>query len=97
MYFEYFESCAYELQVVLNELFLFRVPLQEKRDVPVESPMSVVHDSSVLSMSIAGNDTAVLEDDDEDALVAQTDREMFFHVVQYQQDIYEYMREIEVG
>ncbi|XP_028163787.1 cyclin-A2-like [Ostrinia furnacalis] len=70
-------------------------PLQEKKDV--ESPMSVV-DSSILSMSISKNESQILDSlyEDEDATTAQTDREMFFHVVEYRQDIYEYMREIEV-
>ncbi|KAL0839751.1 hypothetical protein ABMA28_016392 [Loxostege sticticalis] len=71
--------------------------LQEKKDV--ESPMSVV-DSSILSMSISKNESQLLdsldEEEEEDATTAQTDREMFFHVVEYRQDIYEYMREIEV-
>ncbi|KAM3968271.1 cyclin A [Aphomia sociella] len=74
-----------------------RLPLQEKKDV-VESPMSVI-DTSVLSMSISKNESLLLNDtldDDEDTTTAQTDREMFFHVVEYRQDIYEYMREIEV-
>lgn len=72
--------------------------LQEKKDV--ESPMSVV-DSSILSMSISKNESQLLdsldEEEEEDATTAQTDREMFFHVVEYRQDIYEYMREIEVS
>ncbi|XP_049888164.1 cyclin-A2-like isoform X2 [Pectinophora gossypiella] len=74
-----------------------RQPLQEKKDV-VESPMSVV-DSSVLSMSISKNESTILEDlaeEEEEKVTAQTDREMFFHVAEYRQDIYEYMREIEV-
>lgn len=50
-----------------------------------------IGDSSVLSMSMS---KSLLED--EDATTAITDRDMFFHVVEYQQDIYEYMREIEV-
>lgn len=60
----------------------------------VESPMSVV-DSSILSMSISKNESQIIEDN-EDTTTAQTDREMFFHVVEYRQDIYDYMREIEV-
>ncbi|CAH2062961.1 unnamed protein product, partial [Iphiclides podalirius] len=80
-----------------------RPPLQEKKDVVqqkkevIESPMSIV-DSSVLSMSISKNESQILDEhlEDEDATTAQTDREMFFHVVEYRQDIYEYMREIEV-
>ncbi|KAI5645145.1 G2/mitotic-specific cyclin-A [Phthorimaea operculella] len=74
-----------------------RQPLQDKKDV-VESPMSVV-DTSVLSMSISKNESQILEDlaeDEEDKTTAQTDREMFFHVVEYRQEIYEYMKEIEV-
>ncbi|KAI8440429.1 hypothetical protein MSG28_001738 [Choristoneura fumiferana] len=79
-----------------------RLPLQEKKDV-VESPMSIA-DSSVLSMSITKNESDILEftveeeveEDEEDTTTAQTDREMFFHVAEYRQDIYEYMREIEV-
>ncbi|XP_026765424.2 cyclin-A2 [Galleria mellonella] len=73
-----------------------RLPLQEKKDVVV-SPMSVI-DTSVLSMSISKNESQFLNDtfDDDDTTTAQTDREMFFHVVEYRQDIYEYMREIEV-
>lgn len=62
--------------------------------------MSVV-DSSILSMSISKNESQLLdsldEEEEEDATTAQTDREMFFHVVEYRQDIYEYMREIEVS
>lgn len=60
--------------------------------------MSVV-DSSVLSMSISKNESQILDildEEDEDATTAQTDRDMFFHVLEYRQDIYEYMREIEV-
>lgn len=60
--------------------------------------MSVV-DSSILSMSISKNESLLLDsldEEEEDATTAQTDREMFFHVVEYRQDIYEYMREIEV-
>ena len=60
----------------------------------MESPMSVV-DSSILSMSISRNESQIIEDN-EDTTTAQTDREMFFHVVEYRQDIYDYMREIEV-
>lgn len=56
--------------------------------------MSVV-DSSILSMSISRNESQIIEDN-EDTTTAQTDREMFFHVVEYRQDIYDYMREIEV-
>lgn len=59
--------------------------------------MSVYNgDSSVLSMSISKNESQLINDDDEDTTTAQTDREMFFHVVEYRQDIYEYMLEIEV-
>nr|XP_026491302.1 cyclin-A2-like [Vanessa tameamea] len=74
-----------------------RLPLQEKKDKDViESPMSVV-DTSILSMSISKNASDILEDnDEEDTTTAQTDREMFFHVVEYRQDIYDYMKEIEV-
>lgn len=76
-----------------------RLPLQEKKDV-VESPMSVGDASILSSMSISKNESNILEvtleDDEEDTTTAQTDREMFFHVVEYRQDIYEYMREIEV-
>lgn len=71
---------------------------QEKKEV-IESPMSIV-DSSILScMSISKNESQILEEtlNDEDAATAQTDREMFFHVVEYRNDIYEYMREIEVS
>lgn len=57
--------------------------------------MSVV-DTSVLSMSISKNESQIIDDEDDDATTAQTDREMFFHVVEYRQDIYEYMKEIEV-
>ncbi|XP_068627763.1 cyclin-A2 [Battus philenor] len=69
---------------------------QEKKEV-IASPMSIV-DSSVLSMSISNNESQILDEhlDDEDVTTAQTDREMFFHVEEYRQDIYEYMREIEV-
>ncbi|KAJ0179477.1 hypothetical protein K1T71_005189 [Dendrolimus kikuchii] len=77
----------------LNEAPPARQPLQEKKDV-IESPMSVV-DTSILSMSISKNESQIIDDDD-DTTTAQTDREMFFHVVEYRQDIYEYMREIEV-
>ncbi|VVC91686.1 cyclin-A2 [Leptidea sinapis] len=76
-----------------------RAPLQEKveekkeHDV-VASPMSVV-DSSILSMSISKNESQML-DDTLDATTAQTDKEMFFHVAEYRQDIYDYMKEIEV-
>lgn len=55
-----------------------------------------IGDSSVLSMSISKNESQLIDDDEEDTTTAQTDREMFFHVVEYRQDIYEYMREIEV-
>ncbi|XP_072941523.1 cyclin-A1-like [Epargyreus clarus] len=78
-----------------------RLTVQDKKDVEkevvVESPMSIV-DSSILSMSISKNESQILEEslDDEDAITAQTDKEMFFHVVEYRQDIYEYMKEIEV-
>ncbi|CAK1580451.1 unnamed protein product [Parnassius mnemosyne] len=79
-----------------------RLPLQEKKDVVqekevIESPMSVV-DNSILSMSISKNESQFLEEnlEEEDVTTAQTDREMFFHVLEYRQDIYEYMREIEV-
>ncbi|KAH9641877.1 hypothetical protein HF086_011627 [Spodoptera exigua] len=68
-------------------------PVQEKKNV-VESPMSVV-DTSVLSMSISKNESQIIDDEDDDTTTAQTDREMFFHVVEYRQDIYEYMKEIE--
>lgn len=68
-------------------------PLQEKKNV-VESPMSV-GDTSVLSMSISKNESQIIDDEDDDTTTAQTDREMFFHVVEYRQDIYEYMKEIE--
>ncbi|XP_045784696.1 cyclin-A2-like [Maniola jurtina] len=75
-----------------------RLPLQEKRDIEkenvVESPMSVV-DSSILSMSISKNESQIREDD-EDTTTAQTDREMFFHVIEYREDIYDHMRNIEV-
>ncbi|CAF4854817.1 unnamed protein product [Pieris macdunnoughi] len=82
-----------------------RKPLQEKKEVEdkkeqkalkddIESPMSVV-DSSILSMSISKNESQ-LDVIDEDATTAQTNRELFFHVVEYRQDIYDYMREIEV-
>lgn len=72
-----------------------RKALQEKKDA-VESPMSVV-DASILSMSISKNESQIIEDvDDEEITTAQTDREMFFYVEEYRQDIYEYMREIEV-
>lgn len=58
--------------------------------------MSVV-DASILSMSISKNESQIIEDvDDEEITTAQTDREMFFYVEEYRQDIYEYMREIEV-
>ncbi|XP_013185923.2 cyclin-A2 [Amyelois transitella] len=80
-----------------KEIPPLRLPLQEKKDV-VESPMSVV-DSSVLSMSISKNESALLNDsleDEEDTTTAQNDRELFFHVVEYRDDIYQYMREIEV-
>lgn len=74
--------------------------MQEKKDVvTAESPMSVV-DTSILSMSISKNESQILEDileDEEDKTTAQTDREMFFHVEEYRQDIYNYMREIEVS
>lgn len=69
-----------------------RIPLQDKQDVTIESPMSVAHDSSVMSINI--NEISVTEDDD-DVVVAQTDRENFFHVVQYREDIYCHMRELE--
>ncbi|CAK1578585.1 unnamed protein product [Parnassius mnemosyne] len=79
-----------------------RLPLQEKKDVVqekevIESPMSIV-DNSILSMSISKNESQILDEnlEEEDVTTAQTDREMFFHVVEYRQDIYEYMREIEV-
>ncbi|KAJ8727125.1 hypothetical protein PYW08_015522 [Mythimna loreyi] len=68
-------------------------PLQDSKNV-VESPMSVV-DTSILSMSISKNESQIIDDEDEDTTTAQTDREMFFHVVEYRQDIYEYMKEIE--
>ncbi|XP_075972237.1 cyclin-A1-like [Anticarsia gemmatalis] len=72
-----------------------RLPLQEKeKKNVVESPMSVV-DTSVLSMSVSKNESQIIDEDDE-TTTAQTDREMFFHVVEYRQDIYEYMKEIEV-
>ncbi|XP_041973061.1 cyclin-A2-like [Aricia agestis] len=73
-----------------------RAPLEEKKD-DVESPMSVV-DTSILSMSISKNESQILEEtlDEEDTVKAQTDREMFFHVAEYRQDIYDYMRQIEV-
>lgn len=58
--------------------------------------MSVV-DTSVLSMSISKNESQIIDDEDDDTATAQTDREMFFHVVEYRQDIYEYMKEIEVN
>ncbi|XP_045492181.1 G2/mitotic-specific cyclin-A-like [Colias croceus] len=85
-----------------KELPQIRPPLQEKNDDQekkvekdvVESPMSVV-DSSILSMSISKNES-LLEETDDDTKTAQTDREMFFHVAEYRQDIYDYMREIEV-
>lgn len=73
--------------------------MQDKKDVvTAESPMSVV-DTSILSLSISKNESQILEDileDEEDKATAQTDREMFFHVQEYRQDIYNYMREIEV-
>lgn len=75
--------------------------MQEKKDedkenvVVVESPMSIV-DSSILSMSISKNESQILEDAEVDTTTAQTDREMFFHVEEYRQDIYDYMRSIEV-
>lgn len=79
---------------------LSRQPLQEKKDaVTAESPMSVV-DTSILSMSISKNESQILEDsldDDEDKTTAQTEREMFFHVDEYRQDIYNHMREIEAS
>ncbi|XP_026326710.1 cyclin-A1-like [Hyposmocoma kahamanoa] len=82
-----------------SEVLQVRQPLQEKKDVvTAESPMSVV-DTSILSMSISKNESQILEDileDEEDKTTAQTDREMFFHVEEYRQDIYNYMREIEV-
>ncbi|KAG6450712.1 cyclin-A1 [Manduca sexta] len=72
-----------------------RQPLQSKKD-EAESPMSLV-DSSVLSMSISKNESQLLEDiEEEETTIAQNDRDMFFHVVEYRQDIYEYMMEIEV-
>lgn len=71
-----------------------RVPIQEKKNV-VESPMSIV-DTSVLSMSVSRNESQIIDVEDDDTTTAQTDREMFFHVVEYRQDIYEYMKEIEV-
>lgn len=55
-----------------------------------------VGDTSVLSMSISKNESQIIDDEDDDTTTAQTDREMFFHVVEYRQDIYEYMKEIEV-
>lgn len=72
--------------------------MQEKKDVTAESPMSVV-DTSILSMSISKNESQILEDileDEEDKTMAQTNREMFFHVEMYRDDIYDYMRGIEV-
>ncbi|CAK1551955.1 unnamed protein product [Leptosia nina] len=79
-----------------------RKPLQEKAEEVkkeeknvVESPMSVV-DSSILSMSISKNESQLLEDIEEDQVTARNDKEMFFHVVEYRQDIYNYMRQIEV-
>ncbi|CAH2237248.1 cyclin-A2 [Pararge aegeria] len=82
-----------------KEAVPIRLALQEKKDVEkdnlVESPMSVV-DTSILSMSISKNESQILEENDEDTTTAQTDREMFFHVVEYRQDIYDYMRSIEV-
>lgn len=80
-------------------IYLFRPPLQEKKEKEkdvVESPMSVV-DTSILSMSISQNESQIIDDDDDDTTTAQSDREMFFHVVEYRQDIYDYMREIEVS
>lgn len=58
--------------------------------------MSIV-DASVLSMSVSRNESQILDDEDDDTVTAQTDRSMFFHVVEYRQDIYEYMKEIEVS
>ncbi|XP_059061933.1 cyclin-A2-like [Achroia grisella] len=78
----------------LKEAHSLRLPLQEKKDVVV-SPMSVI-DTSVLSMSISKNESLSETLNDDDATTAQTNREMFFHVVDYRQDIYDYMRELEV-
>ncbi|CAH2092189.1 unnamed protein product [Euphydryas editha] len=85
-------------QEQIKEVVAIRPPLQEKKEKEkdvVESPMSVV-DTSILSMSISQNESQILDDNDDDRTTAQTDREMFFHVVEYRQDIYDYMREIEV-
>lgn len=87
--------CAQAEKDYHKDVSSVRPPLQEKKN-GVESPMSVV-DTSILSMSISKNESQILEEtaDEEDAITAQTDRDMFFHVVEYRQDIYEYMREIE--
>ncbi|GBP56930.1 hypothetical protein EVAR_33987_1 [Eumeta japonica] len=61
-----------------------RLPLQDKQDIHVESP------------GLEANDSEILGNDDVDATTAQTDRETFFHVVEYQQDIYDHMREVEI-
>lgn len=78
----------------LKEAPSVRLTLQQKKNV-VESPMSVV-DTSILSMSVSKNESQIIDDEDDDATTAQTDREMFFHVEEYRQDIYQYMKEIEV-
>ncbi|XP_045459690.1 cyclin-A1-like [Melitaea cinxia] len=85
-------------QEQVKDVAAIRPPLQEKKEKEkdvVESPMSVV-DTSILSMSISQNESQIIDDDDDDTTTAQSDREMFFHVVEYRQDIYDYMREIEV-
>ncbi|CAG9563266.1 unnamed protein product [Danaus chrysippus] len=78
----------------VKEVVTVQPPKESKKDV-YESPMSIV-DSSILSMSISRNESQIIDDEDANTTKAQTDREMFFHVAEYRQDIYDYMREIEI-
>lgn len=71
--------------------------MQEKvKDViNPDTPMSVGLDSSLCPMSISRSDTKGPEE--EKKATAKTVRELFFHVAEYREDIYKYMRDIEVN
>lgn len=77
-------------------MYIFFLRILQEKDVASESPMSVAHDSSVMSITVT--DTSTLQDDEEeDVVVAQTNRENFYHVVEYRDDIYNHMKELEVS
>lgn len=71
-----------------------RFPLQDKfRDVSMSSPMSLSFDNSMSSLSIPKSDKK--HQDEIPRTSSRVDRELFYTVAEYREDIYVYMRDIE--